>query len=150
MKTKLLRQKVAYAVDQNAETVSKNVATAVTAGNTDLNAVATAINADGKKSVVFWPAAWVPKDNQDGGLAAAASKLEVGQVSKAVKTTSGDGYYYVKLVDKNETQIRYEYIQVPLTAFDAMLAKVGTDNKVVEYISIPSIEEQTQTEPTKQ
>jgi len=149
MKTKLLRQKVAYAVDTQAETVSKNVETAVTGGNTDLNAIATAINADGKKSVVFWPAAWVPVDNQDGGLAAAAGKLEPGQVSKAIKTTSGDGYYYVKLIEKNAAQVRYEYIQVPLSAFDAMLEKAKADDKIQEYITIPTIDEQTQTDTTE-
>jgi hypothetical protein len=148
MKTKLLRQKVAYAVDQNAETVSKNVETNISAASADLSTVANAINADGKKSVVFWPAAWVPVDNQDGGLAAAAAKLDIGEVSKPIKTTSGDGYYYVKLVDKNETQVRYEYIQVPLTTFEEMLAKAETDNKISQYIDIPKVDEQT--EPTKQ
>jgi len=150
MKTKLLRQKVAYAVDQQAETIARNVETSISSGNSDLNALATTLNADNEKAVVFWPAAWVPKDNQDGGLAAAASKLEVGQVSKAIKTTSGDGYYYVKLVDKNDAQVRYEYIQVPLTAFDDMLTKAGADNKISEYISVPKINEQTQTEQTEQ
>jgi len=149
MKTKLLRQKVAYAVDTQAETVSKSIETAVTGGNTDLNAIATAINADGKKSVVFWPAAWVPVDNQDGGLAAAAGQLEPGQVSKAIKTTSGDGYYYVKLIEKNAAQVRYEYIQVPLSAFDAMLEKAKADDKIQEYITIPTIDEQTQTDTTE-
>jgi len=150
MKTKLLRQKVAYEVDQKAETVAKTVETTVAGGNKDLNAIATTLNAEDNKAVIFWPAAWVPKDNQDGGLAAAASKLEIGQVSKGIKTTSGDGYYYVKLVDKNEAQVRYEYLQVPLSAFSDMLAKADADKKVTEYISIPSIDEQTQTEPTKQ
>jgi len=150
METKLLRQKVAYAVDTQAETVSKNIETTVVGGNTDLNAVATAINADGKKSVIFWPAAWVPIDNQDGGLATAAGKLEPGQVSKAIKTTSGDGYYYVKLLEKNDAQVRYEYIQVPLSAFDDMLDKADADKKIDQYIDIPSIDEQTETEPTKQ
>ena len=150
MKTKLLRQKVTYAVDQQAETVSKNLETSISSGNSDLDALATAINIDGQKTVVFWPAAWVPIDNQDGGLAAAASKLKVGQVSKAIKTPSGDGYYYVKLVDKNEAQVRYEYIQVPLTAFKDMLKKVGSENKITEYITIPNIEEQTQTKSTEQ
>ncbi|MDB5163327.1 MAG: Peptidylprolyl isomerase [Candidatus Saccharibacteria bacterium] len=148
MKTKLLRQKVAYAVDQDAETVSKKVEASIAAGTVDLNVVATTINVDEQKSVIFWPAAWVPLDNQDGGLAAAALKLEIGQVSKAVKTTSGDGYYYVKLVDKNETQVRYEYLQVPLSAFDDLLADAETDKKTTQYISIPVIDEQT--EPTKQ
>lgn len=150
MKTKLLRQKVIYAVDQQAETVANNLETSVSAGSSDLSALATAINVNGQKTVVFWPAAWVPIDNQDGGLAAAASKLKVGQVSKALKTPSGDGYYYVKLVEKNEAQVRYEYIQVPLTAFEDMLKKVGTENKIVEYITIPDIEEQTQNKSTEQ
>lgn len=150
MKTKLLRQKVAYAVDEQAAAVAKNVESSISSGSTDLNALSDTINTDGKKSVVFWPAAWVPKDNQDGGLAAAASKLEVGQISKAIKTTSGDGYYYVKLVDKNDAQVRYEYIQVPLSTFDAMLKQADTDNKITEYITIPSIEDQAQTKPTQQ
>ena len=150
MKTKLLRQKVAYEVDQQAETIATEVGVSISSGNSDLAALATTINAKNKDAVVSWPAAWVPKDNQDGGLAAAASKLEIGQVSKVIKTTSRDGYYFVKLVDKNETQVRYEYIQVSLTVLDDMFAKLSTDNKVVEYISIPSTEEQTQTELTKQ
>jgi len=144
MKTKLLRQKVAYAVDQTAEAVSKNVETTVAAGNTDLAAIANTINADGKKSVVFWPAAWVPLDNQDGGLAVAAAKLEVGQVSKAIKTTAGDGYYYVKLVEKNDAQIRYEYIQVPLGAFDDMLQKAKNDKKITQYINLVVVDNQTE------
>lgn len=150
MKTKLLRQKVAYSVDKDAEAVSKTIESTISTGNTDLNTVATAINTDGKKSVIFWPAAWVPVDNQDGGLATSAAKLEVGQVSKAIMTTSGNGYYYVKLVDKNTTQVRYEYIQVPLATFKDMLAKADADKKVDQYIDIPTIDEQTQAEPTKQ
>ncbi len=148
MKTKLLRQKVAYAVDLNAEAISKNVESAVTGGNTDLQAVATSLNASDKSAVVYWPAAWVPNDNQDGGLAAAASKLEKGQVSKAIKTTSGDGYYYVKLDDKTDTQIRYEYIQVPLNTFNDMLAKAQSEKKVTKLISIASVDQSTQSTTT--
>lgn len=150
MKTKLLRQKVAFAVDEQAKTVSDKVATLVTASNADLNAIATTVNAETDKAATFWPSAWVPLDNQDGGLATTAAKLEAGQVSKAIKTTAGDGYYFVKLLEKNETQVRYEYIQVPLSTFDNMLEKIKADNKVTQYIDIPTIDEQTQTEPTKQ
>ena len=38
-------------------------------------------------------------NNQDGGLAAAA-KLAVGQVSTAFRSTTGDGYYVVKTLQK--------------------------------------------------
>lgn len=147
MKTKLLRQKVAYAVDQNAETISKSIEASVTAGATDLKVVADGLNADGKKTVEFWPAALVPIDNQDGGLAAAAAKLEVGQISKAIKTTSGDGYYYVKLIEKNAEQVRYEYIQIPLKEFKNMLDKADTDKKITRFITIEAADKQAEPTP---
>jgi len=144
MKTKLLRQKVAYAVDQDADKLTKGIETTVSSGSTDLQAIATALNAENDKAVVYWPAAIVPVNNQDGGLTEAAIKLEVGQVSKAVTTTAGDGYYFVKLVEKNDTQVKYEYIQVPLNVFDTMLEKAKTDNKVSEFIDIPKVDGQTE------
>lgn len=146
MKTKLLRQKVAYAVDEKAETISKSVETSIAGGSTDLNALATSLNTEGSVNTIFWPAAWVPVNNQDGGLAEAANKLEPGQITKAIKTTSGDGYYFVKLVEKTDTQVRYEYIQVPLNAFEDMLEKAETDKKITQYISIPTPEGEA--EPT--
>jgi hypothetical protein len=148
METKLLRQKVAYAVDQAAETTSKSIESTVAAGNVDLSTIATALNTEKAESVIFWPAAWVPLNNQDGGLAAAAAKLEINQVSKPIKTTSGDGYYFVKLVEKNETQVRFEYIQVPLKSFSQSLDKADVDNKISKYIQLPPVEDVN--EPTKQ
>jgi hypothetical protein len=147
METKLLRQKVAYAVDQKAEDTTKEVEALISSGATDLNTVATTIDTS-KERVIFWPAAWVPKDNQDGGLAVAADKLEIGQISKAVKTTAGDGYYYVKLLEKTEGQVRYEYIQVPLMEFDTQLDNAEADKKITQYITIPSVDQDTP--PTKQ
>lgn len=144
MKTKLLREKVAYAVDQTAETIAKNIESIISTGNTDLASIANTINADGKKSVVFSPATQVPLDNQDGGLAAAALKLEKGQVSKVIKTASGGGYYFVKLINKNDTQVEYETIQVPLKTFNEQLAKIKSDKKVSEFITIPNVDGSTE------
>lgn len=139
MKTKLLRQKVAYAVDEEATKLSKAVETRVSAGEANLAAISTAINGSSSK-VTYWPAAWVPRNNQDGGLAAAAGELQNGQVSKAIKSSTGEGFYYVKLVESNETQVRYEYIQVPLTVFDAKLTAIKESDKLTKYITIPELE----------
>lgn len=136
MKSKLLRQKVAYAVDAHAEDVSKGIEEKVKAGNTDLKAIATELNAAEEDAVTYMAAAWVPKNNQDGGLAQAAAKLSKGQVSTAIKATSGNGYYYVKLVDSNDSQVQYEYIHVPLKEFDAKLAQVEKDKKLTQFIKI--------------
>ena len=136
MKNKLLRQKVAYAADAEAETVSKRVASKITEGATDFAAIAKEVNGGNEERVVYMAPAWVPKNNQDGGLAAAAGKLKDGQVSTAIKTTTGDGYYYVKLLETNETQLRYEYIHIPLKEFVNELEQLEKDNKLTKYITL--------------
>ncbi len=139
MKSKLVRQKVAYAMDTTADKLSKDIAATITAGNTDLKAIAEGLNAAKAQTVTFMPAAWVSRDNDDGGLAEAAAKLQKGQVSVAVKPTSGDGYYYVKLVDTSGDQIQYEYIKVPLTEFKTQLDTTMSSSKLAKFIKIEDI-----------
>ena len=139
MKSKLLRQKVSYAVDANAEDISNKIEIAVKGGNLDLKAISETLNAAEKETVTYMPAAWVPKTNQDGGLAEAANKLQKGQVSTAVKTTSGNGYYYVKLTDVNTVQVQYEYIFVPLKEFQKRLGDVSKDQNLKKFIEIEQV-----------
>ena len=136
MKSKLLRQKVAYAVDTDAEAISKEVAAKISAGATDLNAIATEINSGGEEKVSYVGPAWLPRDNQDGGLAAAAAALTPGQISSAIKTTTGDGYYFVKLLETNDSELRYEYIYVPLKKFVNDLADLEKSGDVKKYITL--------------
>lgn len=144
MKSKLLRQKVAYAVDARAEDITKTVEAKVKSGSTDLKAIAAELNKDTVDTVVFGPAEWVPKNNQDGGLAEAAAKLSKGQVSTKIKTTSGNGYYYVKLVDSSDTSVQYEYIHVPLKELNAKLATIEKDNKLTRLIKLEDLDETTE------
>lgn len=139
MQTKLLRQKVAFAVDSEADAVSKTVGQTISAGNTDLKSVTEAINKTSKVQVVYGALGWVPKTNQDGGLAAAATKLQKGQISPVIKSTTGEGYYYIKLLDVNDTQVNYEYVHIPLTAFTKQLQEAKDQNKVKKYITIPEV-----------
>jgi hypothetical protein len=145
MKHKLLRQKVGFAVDTKATELSDTLKQTITAENSDLQKIATDINATADPKVQYTPPTAVPLSNRDGGLALAAAKLSPGQVSNTVTTTSGAGYYYVKLIDKNDTQLRYEYIFVPLSEFSAKLQQLRKDNKISEYISV---EEASTTQPT--
>lgn len=140
METKLLRQKVGFVVDKTASEISQTVGATIAAGNLDMKAVADATNATAPTQVVYGALGWVPKTNQDGGLAAAALKLEKGAVSPVVKSTSGEGYYYVKLIDINDTQVNYEYVHIPLTVFARQLSAIKDDtSKVKEYIDIPEV-----------
>lgn len=136
MASKLLRQKVAYAVDADAEKITDTIEARVKGGSADLQAIATELNNQSEASVQYVGATWVPKDNQDGGLAAAAQKLTKGQISTAIKPTSGNGYYYVKLDDSNDTQIQYEYIYVPLKDFTQKLAAIKQDGKLQTFIKV--------------
>lgn len=146
MKTKLLRQKVSFAVDSDADAVAKTVGEVITAGNTDLKSVTEAINKTSKVQVVYGALGWVPKTNQDGGLAQAAAKLTKGAISPVIKSTTGEGYYYLKLLDSNDTQVNYEYVHIPLTVFMKKLQAVKDQKKVHEFIKITEVN----TTPTNQ
>ncbi len=135
---KLLRQKVSYAMDKDALTASNNIAkTLKDDAATDMKALAVSLSGQSKTKVEYGASGLVPKTNQDGGLAAEAAKLAKGQISLSFKSTSGDGYYFVKLLDANDTQVSYEYIKVSLTAFTNALNDVISGGKVHKYISIP-------------
>lgn len=140
MRSKLVRQRVAYSVDTLAQRISDSITASLKSDNADLQKIVEEINSSNKDAdVVYMGPAWVPRNNQDGGLAAAAAELSKGQVSKAIKTSSGDGYFFVKLVDSNDNQLQYEYIRVPLNEFNKKLAQIDKDGKVKEFIKIEEV-----------
>ena len=139
IKQKLLRQKVAFAIDDTAKKLSEDIEKQVASGTTDLAAIAGALNTSAENTLTYWPPTWVSKNNQDGGLAKAAAQLTVGQVSKPIKTSAGNGYYIVKLVEAADDQVNYEYIQIPLNEFTMQLAAIEKDGKLKEFIAIPEI-----------
>jgi hypothetical protein len=135
--SKLLRQKVAYALDKAALSVIDSISgTLKNDPKTDFKNLATTISSQAGNKAVYSASGWVPKTNQDGGLATEASKLTKLQVSSAIKSTVGDGYYFLRLLDINDTQVNYEYIQVPLTVFENDLNNILDSNKVQKYISV--------------
>ena len=144
---RLLRQEVAYAVDQTASQQRDQVVEKLKT-ETDFDKVATAIAVQGDARVQAGVAPLVPSNNQDGGLAAAASKLAVGQVSEAFRSTTGDGYYVVKPLEKdNSGRVSYAYIKIPLTAFDKQLTAVKKQSgKYSEFISVAALKTSTITQ----
>jgi hypothetical protein len=138
IKNKLLRQKVAYEVDKSALRQSEAVAAQLQAGNSNLGNIVEQVNATGGSKTTYGASGWVPKTNQDGGLSLAASSLQKLQISSVVKvTTNGEYFYYfVRLLDVNDAQISYDYIQIPLNEFTKQLSDLGKAGKVTEYISI--------------
>ena len=133
---KLLRQKVSYAIDTKATETAEAAGVAVSGGQTDLQALAKTLN-DQNSIVTYASSGLVPKNNEDGGLAIAAATLQVGGISSVIKPTNGDGYYILKLLEANDTQLNYEYVHIALTAFDVQLATLATDKKINYYITLP-------------
>lgn len=136
---KLLRQEVAYKIDTVAAKQRDQVVEKLKT-ETDFDKVAAVIPADGDAKVQSGVTPLVPSNNQDGGLAETAAKLAVGQVSPSFRSTTGDGYYVVKLLQKdNDGRVSYAYLKIPLTVFDKQLEKVKSDHKLAEYINIPAV-----------
>jgi hypothetical protein len=135
---KLLRQKVAYEIDKAATSAVDSIAlTLKTDPNTDFKNLVVSFIDKADTKVSYGVSGMVPRTNQDGGLSVEAVKLSKNQVTSVIKTTSGDGYYFVRLLDVNETQVSYEYIKVSLLEFKKVLEDITNSDKVQEYIDIP-------------
>ena len=78
----------------------------------------------------------VDQMNVDGGRAAVAVTLEPGQISQRFVTTSGDGYCFVKLIEKTDSAVDYTSIKVPFTALEQRLSTLRQEGKVKEYITL--------------
>lgn len=135
----LLRQKVAFAIDDAASKLSDSVAQQVAGSDSIFKDIVASTNALGGIQIVYGAPGFVPQTNQDGGLAVTASKLTKGKVSgvlKATTTAAGDGLYFVKLLDINDTQVSYEFVRIPLEEFNRRLDNLKSTNKISEYITI--------------
>jgi len=140
IKNKLLRQKVSYAIDKNAQALSNQVSDRIKSGNTDLKAIVDSTNPSDTMKLVYGSSGWVPRTNQDGGLAEKAVNLARSQVSDVVKASTNNinYYYYVRLVDVNDSKVSYDYIQIPLNEFTNELSSTKSSGKIQEFISVPS------------
>jgi len=127
----LLKQDVAFAIDETARD-TKGQVEAKLREEVSLEQIANDLG----DRVQFSDSGFVNKNNSDGGLARAAERLEKGAVSGVVRTSTGDGYYYVQHVDSNDNQIRYAYVKVPLTQLTKQLDELYASDKVEHFIDI--------------
>ncbi|MGB2787354.1 MAG: SurA N-terminal domain-containing protein [Candidatus Saccharimonadaceae bacterium] len=135
-KQRLLQQKVAYDMDKQAFDKQKQAAELVTQPNADFVAIAKQLGGEGKAMVEAGSPGLINISSSYRGLNSEAVRLEPGKISGAVKSSTGDGYYFIRLFSKSAEQVHYEYIHIPLTAFDEQLDKIKREGKVQEYIKI--------------
>ena len=137
-KNRLIRQDVAYAVDADAKKQQEKVSQLIQQDKAiDFDALAKTLSGDDGAKVTAGISGLVPHTNQDGGLTKAALTLQPGGISSPIRTSAGDGYYFVKLIEKTPTQVSYSYLRVPLTEFNKRITTLQNENKIKEFIAIP-------------
>lgn len=146
LRESLLRQAVAYKVDNSARSVTEEIKQIL---DKDAKKSFDEIASSYKKSpagVQTLISGWVKKDNKDGGLAAAAAKLQKGEVAGPIKPLSGDGYYFVRLLEvNNQDEINYQVIKIPLKEFKQQIENLKQSGQVKYFISVPDAKPQVQT-----
>lgn len=139
-KNKLIRQKVSYAIDNEASATRDKIKTKLQGGSGFADTVNN-LNPELGRKIEFVETGWIPKTNDDNGLSLEAAKLTKGQIlPEAFKPSNGDGYYFVRLIDINDKQIKYEYIKVPLGEYRDIVDNLIKD-KVSYFIDMPKEKE---------
>lgn len=138
----LLKARVEEKIDKKASEIANKVEKMLSENDGNYTAVAEAL---GEEIVYEETGGFVSAQNIDGGRASEAFKLEPGKQSGKFVSVNGDGYYFVKLVSKNDTQVNFVSIKVPFTEFQDQFNRLKDDNKISEFIQ-PSEEEENQSQ----
>ncbi len=142
MRQSLIRQAVSFEVDKEAEQVSNRLEDFLSS-NSEMPFDEVVASFEGNSDALqLSTSGFVKETNSDGGLAAAASKLEVGEYTGPIKTSRGDGfgYYFVRLLERdNDGRINYQFIKIPLTKFDEMIEGLSKNNLINPYIKIEDV-----------
>ena len=129
----LMVSKVEMVIDTEANEIVAEVEKMLSENGGDFQKVAEAL---GDKIEYEDTGGLVDSKNIDGGRATAAMQLEPGQSSGKFVSMSGDGFYFVKLVDKTDSKVNFVSIKVPFTEFDEKFKSLKEDGGIVEYIKV--------------
>lgn len=129
----LLKAKVEEKIDKKASELASKVEKMLTENGGNYTAVAEAL---GDQITYEETGGFVSAQNIDGGRASEAIKLEPGQQSGKIVSINGDGYYFVKLIAKTDTEVNFVSIKVPFTEFAEQFEKLREDGKITEFVEL--------------
>lgn len=132
IKMSLLRAKVAFAVDDKAKTRADKAAELIAAGK-DLAAVAQEL---GEGLAVQSPGLIDSTSSFNGLNVSNVAQLQEGKVSGALKSATDNGYYFVRVIQKTDTQVNFEFIHIPLTQFNEDFDNLKKSNQIHEFIKV--------------
>lgn len=130
----LVKAKVEIEIDETADKTAKKVESLLASNGNDYQAVAEQL---GDEIIYEETGGLVDNKNIDGGRASEAMKLEPEQSSGRFVSMNGDGYYFVKLIKKTDSEVNFVSIKVPFTEFNKRFESLREEDKIHEYITIP-------------
>lgn len=140
IKLSLLKNLVAYAIDTKASAQQVKAVSLLKSNKGDIANTAATLGGVGTAKVATGVSGLVNISGTFNGINISdLAKLKVDVLSSVIKSTTGDGYYFVKVIEENATQISFAFLHIPLTEFDNQLAALKKAGKVQEYISVPKI-----------
>ncbi|MBR3319801.1 SurA N-terminal domain-containing protein [Candidatus Saccharibacteria bacterium] len=134
----LVRSKVEQKIDTNAERTAVEIEQKLSANGGNFDQVKEEM---GDKVELGATGGLIDNKNVDGGRSGVASAQEAGAVSKRFLSSNGDGYYYVKTLEKTETQVNYVSLYVKFTEFEKKFDEILKAGLIREYITIPELED---------
>ena len=143
IRSQLLEQKVAFAIDATAKDKITKVEQRLKDGE-DFATVAKDTSNDPLAKETGGAVTARVGDLDSNGLIAAARKLQPGEISSVISgrnSSSGYCYFIVRLNSKTDNETKYSVIQVNLTQFNSDFAKLQQQGKIREYITVPSDKE---------
>ena len=129
----LLKSKVSIAIDENANKIAGQVEKLLSENNNNYGAVAEQL---GDAVSYEETGGLVDSKNIDGGRASEAMKLEPVASSGKFVSMNGDGYYFVKLIKKTDSEANFVSIKVPFSEFDKRFNELVESQKINESIKI--------------
>ena len=129
----LVKAKVEATIDETANSIAGKVESLLASNGGDYKNVADTL---GEAIVYQETGGLVGSKNIDGGRATEAMKLEPGQSSGKFVSMNGDGYYFVKLINKTDTEVNFVSIKVPFTEFSKRFDALREAGKIKEHIQI--------------
>lgn len=132
----LAKRKLSMETDTDAKKAAEEVEDALRKHKNDFSKVADDLK---DNELISYEAAGnaVEVSNLDSGRAAVAMKLaKKGDVSERFVSKNGDGYYYVRLVAKDDKKVSYETISIRFSKVDNDIQKLRDEGKIVEKIEV--------------
>ena len=129
----LTRKAVSSAIDEVAVATADEVERMLDGNGGNFAEVAEAL---GEKVSYEGPGEFVSTMNLDGGRAEMAGRLEVGEWSERFASRNGDGYYFVKLLEKGEGQVKYVSLRVAFLEFGRRMERLREEGRIEEFIEI--------------